>query len=84
MASSPSTTEAKGDVACFEDMTLLWSKKRRIESGKVYQQHMNMTAVFHGPLVMFRLLCMAANGIACGAPEQMMLHGLNATPVCHL
>lgn len=34
MASSPSTTEAKGDVACLEDMTLLWSRKRRMESRK--------------------------------------------------
>lgn len=29
MASSPSTTEAKGDVACLEDMTLLRGDERR-------------------------------------------------------
>lgn len=29
MASSPSTTEAKGDAACLVDMTLLWNDNRR-------------------------------------------------------
>lgn len=75
MASSPSTTEAKGDVACLEDMTLLWSNNNN-KNNKSYLTRINtwkgmlLPWVFHGRLaVRIKWLCMEVTG--SGTPEQI-------------
>ena len=45
MASSPSTTEAKGDVACLEDMTLLRSENRSENRVKTEKPHKSFSTV---------------------------------------
>lgn len=96
MASSPSTTEAKGDVACLEDMTLLQGKKIRENRVKKEcyrvlrivnntRKGMLFPWVFHGRLaVMFKWLYIAVTRIRSGALEQIVLSGLNAPPDCCL